>query len=69
MLEVIREADNERIMWGSDYPLANRFDTLQRIRQIELLPVSDTVKENILHRNAERLLGMLEDRKRSRESR
>lgn len=69
MAEVVSRADHERILWGSDYPLADRIDTKQRIRQIELLPVSDAVKEKILFQNAERLLARLEERRRSRHSR
>ena len=56
MVEVIKQVDNERIVWGSDYPLANRMDTKNRLRQVELLPFSDDLKEKILYGNAKKLI-------------
>lgn len=58
MQEITNKMGGERLMWGSDYPLALREDTRDRIRQIEMLNVSDDVKERILYRNAKQLINM-----------
>jgi uncharacterized protein len=63
MVEVVRQADLDRIVWGSDYPLANRTDTKTRIRQVELLPVPEAAKEKILYSNAVNLLAELKSRR------
>jgi predicted TIM-barrel fold metal-dependent hydrolase len=56
--EVVREAGkrlNERTLFGSDYP----FIQLDRwFGEFDALGYDDDAKENILHRNAERLLGL-----------
>lgn len=65
MRETVRAMNGERIVWGSDYPLANVRDTRERIRQVEHLPFPERIKEQILHGNARQLLAYLESRKRA----
>lgn len=62
MKETVQAMNGERIIWGSDYPLANQVDTLDRIRHVEYLPCSDNMKQRILHDNAIQLMHMLQDR-------
>ncbi len=57
MKEIVKEVDSERLLWGSDYPLANVMDTKNRIREVERLPISEQMKEKILYSNAKKLLG------------
>jgi predicted TIM-barrel fold metal-dependent hydrolase len=56
--EVVREAGkrlNERTLFGSDYP----FIELDRwFSEFDALGYDEEAKENVLHRNAERLLGL-----------
>ncbi|WP_010273147.1 amidohydrolase family protein [Paenibacillus senegalensis] len=56
MLEIAQTLGGERTIWGSDYPLATARDTRDRIRQVEMLTVSDRVKEDILYHNALKLI-------------
>jgi predicted TIM-barrel fold metal-dependent hydrolase len=60
MQEISKKMDGERLLWGSDYPLAQVRDTRDRIRQVEELSVSDEIKEKILYRNANLLLKSLD---------
>jgi uncharacterized protein len=47
--------DADRIMWSGDYP----YYTMDGTREfLESLPINESTKENIAHRNAERLLGL-----------
>lgn len=62
MTEIARRLGGERIVWGSDYPLAGRRDTKERIEQIEHLPIPDEWKERILYRNAAQLLARFRNR-------
>jgi predicted TIM-barrel fold metal-dependent hydrolase len=55
---VVREAGkrlNERTLFGSDYPF---IDLDRWFKEFDALGYDDDAKENILHRNAERLLGL-----------
>jgi predicted TIM-barrel fold metal-dependent hydrolase len=56
LTEIAKELDGERILFGSDYPLANHVDVRDRIRRIELLPVKDGIKEKLLYKNAQRFI-------------
>lgn len=60
MREVTKQMNGERIVWGSDYPLADRRDTHERIQQVRHLPFSDEVIERILYGNANLLLSRFE---------
>jgi hypothetical protein len=62
MQEIAERMGGERIVWGSDYPMMTLRDTSSRIREVELLTVSDQVRENILYGNAKRLIGQLSNR-------
>ncbi|MDF2668115.1 MAG: amidohydrolase 2 [Paenibacillus sp.] len=66
MREVTTKMGGERIVWGSDYPLANWRDTRERIQQIEHLPFSDSTKEKILYGNARQLLDRFHSSVRSK---
>lgn len=66
MKETVQAMNGERIIWGSDYPLANVRDTRDRLRQVELLPVSDQIKEKVFTTNAEQLIDMLRERRNHR---
>lgn len=46
---------DERIFFGSDFPL---WDQAEEIENFLKLPISDSAKENIAHKNAERFLGL-----------
>lgn len=59
MKEAVKAMNGERIIWGSDYPLANRIDTFDRIQQVEHLPYPDTIKERIFYQNALKLMTSL----------
>jgi aminocarboxymuconate-semialdehyde decarboxylase len=50
-------AGPDRIMMGSNYP-APVIGTVESIKAISQLPIPDEEKQKILHRNAEKLLGM-----------
>lgn len=56
------ELNGEKMVWGSDYPLANLIDTRIRISHVENIQCSDDVKEKILYRNANELIKLLRGR-------
>lgn len=53
--KLIDEIGADHVLFGTDYPMWDPTEELARFRQIEL---SDTEAEKILHKNAERLLGL-----------
>lgn len=54
--EIVGALDGERVMFGSDYPLANILDTRDRIRRIELLPYDRQTLDKVLYKNAQRFI-------------
>lgn len=56
MKETVKQMNGERIVWGSDAPLAGVRDTLGRINEVRYLPISDEAKERIFYSNAVELL-------------
>lgn len=52
--ELIRKIGTDRVMWGTDYPMWSAKDELERFAK---LPLTDEERENILGKNALRLLG------------
>lgn len=52
--KLIREIDTKRVMFGTDYPMWSAAEELERFRR---LPLSDEERQDILYRNALRLLG------------
>ncbi len=52
--ELIREIGSDRVMWGTDYPMWNAKEEIARFNK---LPLTVEERENILSRNALRLLG------------
>lgn len=52
--ELIRKIGVHRVMWGTDYPMWNAKEELERFAK---LPLSDRERELILSENARRLLG------------
>lgn len=53
--EIIRTYGVEKVMFGTDYPMWCPYEELERI---DALPLTAEEKEMILHKNAERLLGL-----------
>jgi predicted TIM-barrel fold metal-dependent hydrolase len=53
MEELIAHYGAQRVLFGSDYPIFNPAEELSRFQQLHL---SDSDKELILHKNAERIL-------------
>ena len=51
---LIRKIGVHRVMWGTDYPMWNAKDELERF---DKLPLNDRERELILAENAQRLLG------------
>ena len=51
----VERVGSERFLFGTDYPICNPRMYVQAIYQE---PISETDRENILHKNAERLLGL-----------
>ncbi len=56
MKEITERMNGERIVWGTDYPAAKEQDVTERIKQVQYLPFSDSIKDKILYKNAKRLL-------------
>lgn len=56
MKEIVKQMNGERIIWGSDYPAAKEQDVPVLIKQIQLLPFAEAVKNKILYDNAQLLL-------------
>lgn len=52
--ELIRKIGTKRVMFGTDYPMWSAVEELERFRK---LPITAEEQENILYRNALRLLG------------
>ncbi len=52
--ELIREIGSDRVMWGTDYPMWNAKEEIGRFNK---LPLTAEEREDILSRNALRLLG------------
>ena len=52
--ELIRRYDRERVLFGTDYPM---WDPQGELTRFMNLPLTDGERENILHKNAEKLLG------------
>lgn len=52
--ELIRKIGTDRVMWGTDYPMWNACEELERFNK---LPLNDEEREDILSRNALTLLG------------
>lgn len=55
MLKIIRKHGSDRILFGSDCPWAPSDEVYKKI---DSLPLSDDDKENIFHKNAQRLLNI-----------
>ncbi|MGN1341061.1 MAG: amidohydrolase family protein [Oscillospiraceae bacterium] len=55
---LIRTLGTDRVMFGTDYPMWSAVDELARF---DLLPLTEQERENILYRNAARLLGIAEN--------
>lgn len=55
----VRRLGSERFLFGSDYPICNPRMYVQAIYQE---PISQTDRENILHKNAARILGLQTER-------
>ena len=55
MKEMIRQFGSERVLFGSDSPWANQKEYVHQIRSLDL---TEDEKENIFHRNAERILNL-----------
>lgn len=56
MREIVQAMDGERLMFGSDYPLADIRDTRDRIRRIELLPQDRQIIDKVFFRNAQKFI-------------
>ena len=56
--EIVGALEGERVLFGSDYPLADVRDTRDRIRRVELLPFAQSVLDKVLYQNAQRFLEM-----------
>ena len=54
-LRIVKNHGSEKILFGSDSPWSNAGKEREKLLS---LPLSDEEKENILHKNAERLLGL-----------
>lgn len=52
--ELIRKIGTKRVMFGTDYPMWSAAEELERFRR---LPLTDEEQQDILYRNALRLLG------------
>ena len=52
-VKILKKHDMDKILFGTDYPM---WHIKKEIENIEKLPLSDTEKEKIFYRNAERLL-------------
>lgn len=57
MHKIAETLGGERIVWGSDYPLAGARDVHERLRQVDHLPLPDSIKVKILEENALELIG------------
>lgn len=55
----VNRIGSERLLFGTDYPICNPRIYVQAIHQE---PISEAERENIMHKNAERLLGLNEVR-------
>jgi predicted TIM-barrel fold metal-dependent hydrolase len=55
ILELIRLHSEDRIVFGTDSPWR---DQAKSVEEVKALPISDELKENIFHKNAERLLAL-----------
>ncbi len=53
---IVGALDGERVMFGSDYPLANVLDTRDRIRRVQLLPYPQSIIDKVLFGNAKRFI-------------
>ena len=51
----VKEITSKRIIFGSDYPFSDQEIELLKVKRAE---ISEPEKEDILHGNAERLLGL-----------
>ena len=51
----VREITSKKIIFGSDYPFSDQEIELLKVKRAE---ISESEKEDILHGNAERLLGL-----------
>lgn len=54
--ELIRKIGTDRVMWGTDYPM---WDASEELKMFERLPLTPEERENILYKNALRLVGEL----------
>lgn len=54
-VEIIRLYGPDRVMYATDYPMWSPTEELERFMELEL---TSEERENILHRNAEKLLGL-----------
>lgn len=54
--EIVGALRGERILFGSDYPLADVRDTKDRIRRVELLPYAQEVLDKVRFGNARRFI-------------
>ncbi len=54
--EIVQALDGERLMFGSDYPLADVRDTRDRIRRVELLPQDRQIIDKVLFGNAQKFI-------------
>lgn len=52
---ILKKHGAEKFLWGSDFPMWNHKDELAKFNQLDL---TDSEKEMILYKNAERLLGI-----------
>jgi predicted TIM-barrel fold metal-dependent hydrolase len=55
IVELIALHDEDKILFGTDSPWRNQ---AQSIQEVNSLPISTEMKQNIFHRNAEKLLGL-----------
>lgn len=55
MAEMIKAHGADKVLFGTDYPALSTVDEAKRVMQLDL---SDEEKEMIMHKNAEKLLGM-----------
>lgn len=55
MADMIKRHGAEKVLFGTDYPA---FSTVDEAGKIMRLDLSDEEKEMIMHKNAEKLLGL-----------
>lgn len=53
---IVGALNGERVMFGSDYPLADIIDTRDRIRRVELLPYDQAILDKVRYGNAQRFI-------------